>query len=478
MMSNKNHSKSTYDAAKASVAYIVCSFIVRGISFITTPIFTRIIDSEQYGLVTNYNSWLSIIEVFSLMGLTYAGVLNVGLKDHDEDRDQFLSTLLVLCNIFTLCTFTIIYILRIAGLRLFTLPIHLLIVMFVSMLFSPARIFWMTRQRYIFRYKSVLVITIVSTMATNIFGILAIIWFKGSSMSLGSIKILSTTFATLLFDIPIYILLMTRGRTIIRIDIWRETLFFALPLLPHYIAQHIMNSSDRIMIHDLYSASGAAIYSVASNIGMIAFMLWTAVNGSMVPLTFEKIKVGKAQEINSLIIPSLCLFAIACIGVALFAPEAIALLAPIDYRTGIYAVPPIAANAILCALYNIYSNIEFYYKKSWWITLSTIVATIVNIILNFILIPRYGFIAAAYTTLVAHITLVIMHFIGYKQCKREKIYNDIIILGIAGFSIMVCVICTLFYRSNSVRFSAILLLGLIIVYERKKIFELVNLIKK
>ena len=42
----------------------------------------------------------------------------------------------------------------------------------------------------------------------------------------------------------------------------------------------------------------------------------------------------------------------------------------------------------------------FYYKKSGFIAFASIVAAAINIILNYILIPRFGFVAAAYTTLV------------------------------------------------------------------------------
>ena len=90
------------DAAKSSIVFALSSFILKGISFITTPIFTRIMDSSCYGIIATYNSWLSIIEVFAILGLTSAGVFNVGLNEYKEQRSRYISSVLSLCNIMTI----------------------------------------------------------------------------------------------------------------------------------------------------------------------------------------------------------------------------------------------------------------------------------------------------------------------------------------------------------------------------------------
>lgn len=60
--------------------------------------------------------------------------------------------------------------------------------------------------------------------------------------------------------------------------------------------------------------------------------------------------------------------------------------------------------------YSLYVNIEHYYKKTPYITVNTIIAAASNIVLNFIFIPRYGYIAAAYTTLASYfISFCIAH---------------------------------------------------------------------
>ena len=465
------------DAAKSSIAFAISSFVIKGISFLTTPVFTRILDSDQYGLVATYNSWVSILEVFALLGMTSAGVFNVGLKDHREDRHQFISSALILCNIVTLSVFAVLMLLKIPFGSNFVQPTNLLIIMFVHFLFGPAQIFWITRQRYEYKYRLAFIISIASSALSQLISVWAILHSDGTVLPLGSVKIWSTNLALLVIEIPIYIMLLLKGKSFINLPVWKTTLVFAIPLLPHYLAQHVMNSSDKIMITDLYSSTGSAIYSVVSNISMITTILWSAVNASLIPYTFDKVQKGEEKSVDKVILPLIGFYAVMCVGVTLIAPEALMILAPENYAEGIYAVPPVAATAFTSALYNIYANIEFYYKKSWRIAVATIVAAVVNIVLNYLLIPKYGYVAAAYTTLISHIILVIMHYFGYKKAHGSNIYNDRIIGLISVISVLICVACNALYANNIVRYAVLAAIVIVVIIKRKSIIEKVKAVR-
>ena len=457
------------DATKSSIAFMMSSFIARGISFLVTPIFTRIIPSEQYGIITTYNSWVSIIEVFAVLGLTSAGVFNVGMKDHKEDRDQFISSILILCNITTVAVFGIIFILKIPFGENFILPPGLLIVMLIHFLFNPATIFWITRQRYEYKYKLPFIITLVSNVLAQTVSIICLLNIETPNQ--GSLRIWTNTISLLFVQVPVYIILLKRGKTYVSIPIWKDTLVFSLPLIPHYLAQHVMASSDRIMISNLYSNTGAAIYGVVANISMISTIIWNAVNASLIPYTYEKVEQNRSREINKIVIPLLLFYATICVGVTLIAPEILMILAPEEYYGGIYAVPPIASMVFVSALYSIYANIEFYHKKSKNIAVCTIVAASTNVGLNYIFIPMYGYVAASYTTLISEVILVIMHYIGSRKCHKDNFYNDTVIFGITVILIGACLVCNLLYANIYLRYSIVLVILLILVFKRKYIIN-------
>ena len=92
-------------------------------------------------------------------------------------------------------------------------------------------------------------------------------------------------------------------------------------------------------------------------------------------------------------------FGLLCMAESLIAPEIMMVMGPEAYSSGVYAIPPVVGAIFVSCLYNIFASIEFYNKKTSFITLASITAALLNLILNLILIPIFGFVAAGYTTL-------------------------------------------------------------------------------
>lgn len=464
--------KAMPDSAKSSIAFVFSSFVLRGVSFITTPVFTRVMDVTQYGIIATYLSWVSIIEVFALLGLTSAGVFNVGLSEYSDSRDQYISSVLMLCNITTVLFFIVIAICKAFLGEGFLLTGDLLLLMFVHFIFSPSQVFWITRQRYEFKYKLAFLQVVSSAILSQVISIFLVTQADGDHVA--SVKLWGAEIGTLLFNIPLYFLLYKRGKTVLNIALWKQILVFALPLIPHYLAQHVMSSADRIMVSEMVSEADAGIYSVVANISMVATIVWSAINGSLIAYTFENLKIKEYKKINGTATLLVLGYGVVCFAICLIAPEVLLILAPPEYHIGIYAVPPIAGVAFLSALYNVFANIEFYHKKSNYITLATIVATVINFVLNYLLIPRYSFIAASYTTLFSYIVLVFMHYGGYRKSSVDKIYNGKTILLISTLTILACEACNFLYGSVVLRYCIMALLLFILAWKRKSVIGMVK----
>ena len=89
-------------AAKASIAFFLSSLVTKGISYIVTPIYTRLLTEAQYGQVSVFMTWLEIFGIIAMFCLSY-GVFNNGMVDHPEKRSEFSFSMLILSNIITLC---------------------------------------------------------------------------------------------------------------------------------------------------------------------------------------------------------------------------------------------------------------------------------------------------------------------------------------------------------------------------------------
>lgn len=431
------------------------------------------LSQEQYDVITTYGAWTTILEVFALLGMTSAGVFNVGLNDYKGRRDSYIASVLLLCNLVTIVFFVGVFAVKQWVGDTFSVSNNLLFLMFMNMLFHPAHVFWITRQKYEYKYKLAFVLTVGAAVLSQLFSILCVTFYDGTNA--GEVKLWSMTLVNIAFSLPLYFYIYGKGLSKKIFSYWKPILLLALPLLPHYLAQHVMSSADRIMLESMMPEGVAAIYAVVANVGMIASLIWTSVNASLVPFTFDKLNVKDHKPINRTVILLLAFFAVACVGVSLIAPEIMKILAPESYYGGVYAVPPVAAVAFLTALYNVYANVEFYHKKTGFIALSTIVATIINIGLNWWLIPKYSYVGAAYTTLISYSVLVLMHYLGYKRAaKGKKIYNNALIFLLALVCVGLCLLSSLLYFSIAIRYVLVGLVLLVAIWKRKTILNLLK----
>ena len=95
-------SSSGKKAFKSGVWYTLANFITKSIAFITTPIFSRILSHGEYGLFSNFTSWLGTITVFATLNL---GTTFISARyDYEESFDEYVSSMVVLSTFLTVTT--------------------------------------------------------------------------------------------------------------------------------------------------------------------------------------------------------------------------------------------------------------------------------------------------------------------------------------------------------------------------------------
>ncbi len=119
----------------------------------------------------------------------------------------------------------------------------------------------------------------------------------------------------------------------------------------------------------------------------------------------------------------------------------------------------------LTSVSNMYSNLLIYHKKTNYIMYSSIIAAIINLILNYICINIFGYMAAAYTTLVAYIVLagaqvIFARKIHLKETGEKSVYNDKAVLFMAILTIVAALFGLVLYRYTGLRY-IIICIGMI-----------------
>ena len=158
---------------KASFWFLICAFLQKGISMLTTPIFTRLLTTVEYGQFNVFTSWLGIITIFVSLNLSY-GVYTQGLIKFNEERNAFTSSLQSLTTVLVVFWIVIYLVFHDIWNEIFSLStvqmLALLIMIWTSSIFG----FWAGKQRVLYRYRTLVIVTLGVSIAKPVIGIIFI----------------------------------------------------------------------------------------------------------------------------------------------------------------------------------------------------------------------------------------------------------------------------------------------------------------
>ena len=467
--------KESSPASKAAIAFFISTLITKGIAYLTTPIYTRLLTTEEYGQVSVYLTWMQVFGIVAMFCLSY-GVFNNGMVDYPDKRDDYSFSMLILSNIITISFFGVVLALYPLISSFLDMDIPLLILMLVIFLVQPAYNFWCVRQRYEYKYKMVLVWSIAGAILSPLVAVVLLLTNKTGSNIYP--RIFGAECVLIIIYLGFYIFLGFKNRWKIHPKYWKEALLFNLPLIPHYLSMYLLGSSDRIMISHLVGRSQAAFYSVASSVATVAIIMWTAENSSLIPFSYEKCREHDYSAINKVALPLLGVFALGCVSIIMFAPEVVWLMSTSEYMEAIYVIPPIVGGVFFQAQYYLYANILYYYKKPLYVMFGSLTAVSLNIVLNYFCIKHWGYLAAGYTTIVCYGIQALIDAIAMRFAVKEKVYNFKIIILLSLTVVSISIISVLFYNLRIVRYCIFALILILIIIFIKKIIRVFNFSKK
>lgn len=388
---------------KAGTFYFIGNIFNKGISFLTVPVFTRILSTADYGIVTTYNSWIGILSM--IVGFALHMSVRMAAVDYKDKLDDFMSSIILFV---TLTSFGITAVVA-GGIKLLHIDANIVLVI-ICMLQAYASATIEDYSNYLmmkYEYKARTALMILPNLISVVLSVYMIKYVLESDLYMG--RIIPTAVVTIFFGSVTVCITLKKGKFRINKEYIKYAMAISAPLILHGIALNILSQSDRIMITSLAGAAQTGIYSLIYNFSMIATVITTTLEGIWVPWFINKLRLNSRDEINVVAKDYINLMTYAMVALILVAPEVVKILANESYWEGISIIPPVVlANYVIFA-YSLYVNIEHYYKKTPYITVNTIIAAASNIVLNFIFIPKYGYVAAAYTTLASYLISFVLH---------------------------------------------------------------------
>lgn len=455
-------------AARASIWAFAASIIQKGISVAATPIFTRLLTTSEFAQYTLYQSWHDIIIIFvSLNVFNYATY--TGLTKYDKDKNGFIATAQSTVTLLSVITFAVYILINsiVGNILHFGMPI--VTIMFFDMLFFSSFSLWASKERMEFRYKAVTFFSVMIGVIGPTLGIIAIHYIPNKAYG----RIYGVAFINIIIGLLFYVYNYAKSKKKFDRKYAKFIFAYCIPLIPHFLSTQILTRFDRVMINDICGTSEVGIYSLAYSLSSLFLIINESIFKSLTPFTYQIIKNNDNLDSLKKNVNGITVFiAVANLILILFAPEAVKLFAPDEYYQAIYIIPSVSASIYLIYLFNLFANIEYYYSETKYVTYASMMAALSNIVLNFIFIKKYGFIAAGYTTLVSYLLYAMGHYIFMKKViKKHKIgfdYYDNRFIGIVTIIFLVLSVSIIpLYKQLLVRYIIILILGILVFLKRQ-----------
>jgi len=453
---------------KASFWFVVCSFVQKGISLITTPIFTRLLTVYEYGKYSVFCTWLDFFTIIVTLDIC-EGVYAQGLVKFENDKKIFASSLQGLTV--NLCLgWLIIYLLfRDYINSILTMTTVQVLIMLGLMWTSAVFNFWAVYKRVQYKYVNLVLITLIVSIAKPVVSILLIYSFQDNFMA----RILGLLIPQLIY-IGLFVRQISAGKIWFHREYWLYALKFNILLLPHYLSTSVISGADRVMIEKMVGIDEAGIYSLAYSVAMILSILNSALFQTITPWLYTKIREKDFDRIPQVAYSTMILVAVINTLLILSAPEIIHIFAPKEYYNAIYIIPPVTMSVYFMFIYHYFACFEFYYEKSNYISIATVIEAILNILLNYIFIKKYGYFAAGYTTLFCYMLFAFFHyFFMRKICKQYlegiHVYNWKILMLITVVFLGINFLVLFTYSHSHIRY---LLSGIIVgicILKRKSV---------
>lgn len=459
---------------KSGLWYIISNIMIRAVGIITSPIYTRLLSPEEKVLADNFNSYVSIFTTVTCLCLIYS--VGRAKLDFPDTFDSYMSAIQTLSSGFGVM---VLCIAMINADRLSALMQYQrleLFLMFLYLVVYPSIDYMQYKYRFEYRYRENIAISVIICISTVIMSI-ALILAMPADKSLA--KILGTVLPGMIVGLWCYITLVKKGRVLYNKEYWVYALRIGLPMIPHGLALVILNKIDALMIMNYCGRHDGGIYTTGYSIAVLLSVITNAIGQAWLPWFNEKLYEEDRKAISDKNILLMLLGCVLTLGFIVVGPEAIKILTAPAYWDCMYVIPPVAVGTLCQYFYTNYVNLELYHKKTGLIAGNSIIAAVINVILNYFFIRRYGYLAAAYTTVAGYFILMILHYFATRWILKEKLYRDFIyFIMMIGTGILGCSLL-LVYDNWLLRYAiAIVSFAAIVLWRRRDVMMLAAMLKK
>lgn len=456
--------------AKTAILNTVANCISLVVGMIMIPIVTRVLSTEQMGIANTFISTRNTVVIIITCSV-YAYVHKAMIEFKDEKK-SYIFSIIVFSILAVVISFCISLIFKEKLMKLLSLDNFLYYWLFISCLgfalYSIADYYCIFQNKYY-----IVAMIVLSVGPISQFLSVGLSYVLENDKYIG--RVIGLDFVYLLVAVCLIVWMFVGRRPKFKTKYVKTTLAFTIPIIPHLLSQMVLTQCDLVMISYFCGSSKSGIYSMGHTVGFLALTVMSQIMASWSPWVYRRMEDKEFKTIfdNSKLI--VLVGAYISIGLLTISTELIKIFLTDVYSPCIYIVPTLVVAMFFQFIYIFVYDFQFFNKKAKSIAASSIVAAIFNLITNYIFIPKFGFLAAGFTTLASYFVLLMINYFFTVRIGINKVYD---IKQLFAWTIVVGVyalICVKLKNEFIVRY--IMLIGFSLVLLKIKSRDLIRLLK-
>jgi O-antigen/teichoic acid export membrane protein len=188
----------------------------------------------------------------------------------------------------------------------------------------------------------------------------------------------------------------------------RFMLRYAVPLIPYMLCLTLLSQFDRVMIDRFFGKAETGLYSLAYNVGILMLMVVTAVLNVFNPAFYD----GLARKDHARVLRDadsiFALAALVTLVLVLFGEQGFGLIVPAKYGPALDLIPLVALGGLCFVVFQLWARLIAYANRTWLLSLIALACLALKVGLNLWLLPRFGYKAAAATTVLAYLAMSVL----------------------------------------------------------------------
>lgn len=424
-MQKKNEEYSLRKVLKGASMYSLGDVLVKASGFFLIPIYTRILTPTDYGIVGYLQVFSQILII--VLGFGFHGAQTRYYYEHRVENEmvgKFMFTI----NSTTIVAFLVLVfpILLLGSLRGWTIgseniPFYpYLTVALIAVILSVLNTNVTSSLRMKQNFLGATLVHVFTFLLTTSATIFLIVYLKQGAFG----RIAGNALGLAIIFLPCYIFLYARH---FKFQFSKEALKYAVgfgfPIVIHLLMGTIHNSIDRLMLEHYLPISELGIYTLGISVATVLQMFVTAFNQAYQPSYYELMESGGESREDHIVKTFkfwLVMLTLAtCIGIVIGGPF-LTIFAGSQFREVSSIFPYLLLSVYAGSFYFFFSSPIFFYKKTHLLPLITGSSAIINIVLNLLLIPKYGINGAAIATIISHIWISAISYVMGNRLFKIK----------------------------------------------------------